>query len=163
MRATRPRLFVAACADEGVSGIFREEALAELRNRDVPGDVLRATPRWLSWCLWLLFALCAAGLAAALTIRVPEHARGRALADGGGRSVTAVLPLAFRGQVEPGMTARVEFGQRGRTVSIVAVGSGQQGLLVRARLLTPLPADAPGAGRLAVRVRGHTIFELLSG
>jgi hypothetical protein len=146
-----------------VSSIFREEALAELRNQDVPGDVLRATPRWLGRCLWLLLALCAAGVAAALTIRLPEEARGRALADDGGSSITAVLPVAFRGQVERGTSARVEFGQLRRTVSIVAVRLDPQGLFVRARLGTPLPAGAPGAGRLAVRVRGHTIFELLGG
>ncbi|MDQ3875105.1 MAG: hypothetical protein M3322_06065, partial [Actinomycetota bacterium] len=101
--------------------IFREEALAQLRSRGGPGEVLRAGPRWLIWSFPLLLALVGLGAAAAFTIHVGEEARGAAMVSSDGQSVRAVLPLAFRGDVEPGMTIRLEFGATRRTARIASV------------------------------------------
>jgi hypothetical protein len=146
-----------------VSGLFREEALAELRNRSRPGDVLRMAPRGLHWALWGLLALVAIGVAASLIVHVPEDARGAAIAGRDGRSVSASLPPGVRGQVEPGASAWVDIGALRRAATVVGVRFGAQGLVAQARLRTPLPASAARTGRLSVHVRGQTIFQLLAG
>jgi len=146
-----------------VSDIFREEALAELRGRGGPGDVLRAGPRWLVWSFAALLALVAVGVAAAVTIHISEYARGRAIVGADGRSVTAVLPLAFRGEVRPGSTVRLDFHDVRRTARITTIHLGPGGLVARTRLVTPLSDDVPRTGRASVRVGTETLFQLLRG
>jgi hypothetical protein len=144
-----------------VSDIFREEALAELRGRGGPGDVLRAGPRWLVWSFAALLVLVAVGAAAAVTIHIPEHARGPAVADG--RLVTAVLPLAFRGEVRPGSTIRFDFHGVRRSGQVATVELTPDGLVARTPLARPLAGRAPRAGRASVRVGSETLFDLLRG
>jgi hypothetical protein len=146
-----------------VSDIFREEALAELRSRGGPGDVLRAGPRWLQWSFALLLVLVALGTAAALTIHVSEKARGTAAVEGDGRSVRAVLPLAFRGDVRPGTVIRLEFDDTHRTARVTSVQVAPGGLVARTRLVSVLPDQVPRTGRASVQVGSETLFDLLRG
>jgi hypothetical protein len=146
-----------------VSDIFREEALAELHSRDGPGDVLRAGPRWLVWSLALLLVLVGVGAAAVFTIPFREEAHGTAVVGSDGRSVKAVLPLAFRGDVQPGMTMRLEFGATRQTARITSVRVRPDGLVARSRLVSPLPDTVPHTGRASARVGSETLFDLLRG
>jgi hypothetical protein len=146
-----------------VSDIFREEALAELRNRGGPGDVLRAGPRWLQWSFALLLVLVALGTAAALTIHVGEEARGTAAVEGDGRSVRAVLPLAFRGDVRPGAVIRLDFDDTHRTARVTSLQAAPGGLVARTRLVSVLPDHVPRTGRASVQVGSETLFDLLRG
>jgi hypothetical protein len=146
-----------------MSDIFREEALAELRSRGGPGDVLRAGPRWLVWSFAALFALVALGAAAALTIHVREAARGSASIGTDGRSVRAVLPLAFRGAVRPGATIQLDFGDTRRTARVMRVHVGAGGIVARTRLVSRLPNQVPRTGRASVPVGHETLFDLLRG
>jgi hypothetical protein len=146
-----------------VSDIFREEALAELRNRGGSGDVLRAGPRWLVWSFALLLVLVALGAAAALTIHVREEAGGTAVVSTDGRSVRAVLPLGFRGDVRPGATIRLDFGDTRRTARVTRVDIAPDGLVARTRLVSPLPDQVPRTGRASVRIGNETLFDLLRG
>ena len=146
-----------------MSDIFREEALAELRSGGGPGDVLRAGPNWLVWGFAGLLVLVALGVAAALTIHVREEARGTATIGTDGRSVRAVLPLAFRGDVRPGATIRLDFGDTRRTARVTKVQVAPVGLVARTRLLSRLPDQDPRTGRAAVNVGSETLFDLLGG
>jgi hypothetical protein len=146
-----------------VSDIFREEALAELRSRGGPGDVLRVVPRWLGWSFVLLLVLVGVGAAAAFTIHVGEEAHGTALLGSDGRSVSAVLPLAFRGDVQPGTMMRLQFGATRRTARITSVRVRPDGLVAESRLVSRLPDTVPRTGRASVRVDGGTLFDLLRG
>jgi hypothetical protein len=146
-----------------VNDIFREEALAELHSRGGPGDVLRAGPRWLVWSFALLLALVGVGAAAVFTIPVREEAHGTAVVGSDGRSVKAVLPLALRGDVQPGTTMRLEFGATRRTARITSVRVRPDGLVARSRLVSPLPDTAPRTGRASARVGSETLFDLLRG
>ena len=146
-----------------MSDIFREEALAQLRSRGGPGDVLRAGPRWLVWSFVLLLALVGLGAAAAFTIHIREEAHGPAVVASDGRSARAVLPLAFRGDVQPGMTIRLEFGATRRTARIASVQFRPDGLVARSRLASPLRDTVPRTGRASARVGSKTLFDLLRG
>lgn len=146
-----------------MSDIFREEALAELRSRGGPGDVLRVSPRWLGWSFALLLVLVTLGAAAALTIHVREEARGTASLGVDGRSLRAVLPLAFRGEVRPGAVIRVDFGGTRRTARLTIVQVAPGGLVARARLGSRLPDEVPRVGRASVRIGSETLFDLLRG
>jgi hypothetical protein len=146
-----------------VSDIFREEALAELRSRGGPGDVLRAGPRWVGWSFVLLLVLVALGTAAALTIHVSEEARGTAAVESDGRSVRAVLPLAFRADVRPGTVIRLNFDDMHRTARVTSAQVAPGGLVVRTRLVSVLPDEVPRTGRASVDVGSETLFDLLRG
>jgi hypothetical protein len=146
-----------------VSDIFREEALAELRSRGGPGDVLRVGPRWLVWSFALLLVLVGVGAAAAFTIHVREEAHGTALLGSDGRSLRAVLPLSFRGEVRSGAVIRVDFADTRRTARVTSVHVGAGGLVARARLGSRLPDEVPRRGRASVRIGNETLFELLRG
>jgi hypothetical protein len=146
-----------------VSDIFREEALAELRNRGGSGDVLRAGPRWLVSSFALLIVLVALGAAAALTIHVREEAGGTAVVGTDGRSVRAVLPLGFRGDVRPGATIRLDFGDTRRTARVTRVDIAPGGLVARTRLVSPLPDEVSRTGRASVRIGSETLFDLMRG
>ena len=146
-----------------MSDIFREEALAELRSRGGPGDVLRAGPRWLAWSFALLLVLVALGAAAALTIDVSEEARGTAALESDRRSVRAVLPLAFRGDVRTGAVIRLDFGDTHRTARLTSVQVAPDGLVARTRLVSALPDQVPRTGRASVQVGSETLFNLLRG
>jgi hypothetical protein len=146
-----------------VSDIFREEALAELRSRGGPGDVLRVAPRWLVWSFALLLVLVGVGAAAIFTIPVREEAHGTALLGSDGRSVRVVLPLAFRGDVQPGTRLHLEFGVMRRTARITAVRVRPEELVARTRLASRLPKTMPRTGRASARVGGETLFDLLGG
>jgi hypothetical protein len=146
-----------------VSDIFREEALAELRSRGGPGDVLRVAPRWLIWSFALLLVLIGLGAAATLTIHVREEARGTAVIGEDGRSVKVVLPLAFRGDIRRGTTMRLQFGATRRTARVTSVRVAPGGLATRARLVSPLPDQSPRTGRAWARVGSETLFDLLRG
>jgi hypothetical protein len=126
-----------------VSDIFREEALAELRSRGGPGDVLRAGPSWLAWSFALLLVL--------VTL------------ESDGRSVRAVLPLALQGDVRPGATIRLDFAGTRRTARITRVKVAPDGLTARTRLVSPLPDQVPRSGRASVKVGSDTLFDLLGG
>jgi hypothetical protein len=146
-----------------VSKIFREEALAELRSRGGPGDVLRVAPRWLLWSFALLLVLVGAGAAAVFTIPVREKAHGTAHVGSDGRSVRVSLPLAFRGEVHPGTALHLEFGVMRRTVRITTVRVRPEGLVAWSRLASPLPDGVPGTGHASARVGSGTLFDLLGG
>jgi hypothetical protein len=146
-----------------VSDIFREEALAELRSRGGPGDVLRVAPRWLVWSFALLLVLVGVGAAGVFTIHVREEAHGTALLGSDGRSVRVVLPLAFRGDVQPGTTMHLEFGVMRRTARIMTVRVRPEGLVARSRLASRLPKTMPRTGRASARVGSETLFDLLGG
>jgi hypothetical protein len=146
-----------------VSNIFREEALAELRSRGGPGDVLRVAPRWLVWSFALLLVLVGVGAAALFTIHVREEAHGRALLGSDGRSIHVVLPLAFRGDVQPGTTMHLEFGVMRRTARITTVRVRPEGLVARSRLASRLPNTMPRTGRASARVASETLFDFLGG
>jgi hypothetical protein len=146
-----------------VSDIFREEALAELHSRGGPGDVLRAGPRWIVWAFALLLVLVGVGAAAVFTIPVRKEAHGTAVVGSDGRSVKAVLPLAFRGEVQRGMTMRVEFGAKRRTARITSVRVRPAGLVAASRLVSRLPDTVPRTGRASARVGSGTFFDLLRG
>lgn len=146
-----------------MSDIFREEALAELRSRGGPGDVLRVAPRWLVWSFALLLVLVGVGAAAVFTIPVREEAEGTAVVGSDGRSVKAVLPLAFRGDVQRGMTMRLEFGATRRTARITSVRVRPAGLVAESRLVSRLPDTVPRTGRASARVGSGTLFDLLRG
>jgi hypothetical protein len=146
-----------------VSDIFREEALAEVRSRGGPGDVLRAGPRWVVWSFALLLVLVGLGAAAILTIHVTKEARGTAAVASDGRSARAVLPLALRGEVRPGATIHLELGDTRRTAQVTRVEVTPDGLVARTRLASRLPDDAPHTGRVSVDVGSETLFDLLRG
>jgi hypothetical protein len=146
-----------------VSDIFREEALAELRSRGGPGDVMRVGPRWLGWGFALLLVLVGVSVAAAFTIHVPEEAHGTALLGSDGRSVRVVLPLVFRGDVHPGTTMRLQFGATRLTARITTVQVHSEGLVAESRLVSPLPDTVPRTGRAWARVDSGTLFDLLGG
>jgi hypothetical protein len=146
-----------------VSDIFREEALAELRSRGGPGDVLRVAPRWLVWSFVLLLVLIGVGAAAAFTIQVREEAHGTALLGSDGRSVRAVLPLVFRGDVQPGTTMRLQLGATRRTARITSVRVRPDGLVAESRLVSRLPDTVPRTGRASARVDSGTLVDLLRG
>ena len=146
-----------------MSDIFREEALAELRSRGGPGDVLRVAPRWLVWSFALLLVLVAAGAAALFAIHVREDAHGTALLGSEGRSRRVVLPLAFRGDVHPGTTMHLEFGAMRRTARITSLRVRPEGLVARSRLAARLPNTIPRTGRASARVGSKTLFDLLGG
>jgi hypothetical protein len=146
-----------------VSDIFREEALAEVRSRGGPGDVLRAGPRWVVWSFALLLVLVGLGAAAILTIHVTKEARGTAAVASDGRSARAVLPLALRGEVRPGATIHLELGDMRRTAQVTRVEVTPDGLVARTRLASRLPDDAPHTGRASVDVGSETLFDLLRG
>jgi hypothetical protein len=146
-----------------VSDIFREEALAELRSRGTPGDVLRVAPRWLVWSFALLLVLVGVGAAAAFTIHLREEAHGTALLASDGRSVRVFLPLAFRGDVRPGTTMRLQFGATRRTAHITSVRVRPDGLVAECRLGSWLPDTVPRTGRATARVDSGTLFDLLRG
>jgi hypothetical protein len=146
-----------------VSDIFREEALAEVRSRGGPGDVLRAGPRWVVWSFALLLVLVGLGAAAILTIHVTKEARGTAAVASDGRSARAVLPLALRGEVRPGATIHLELGDTRRTAQVTRVEVTPDGLVARTRLASRLPDDAPHTGRASVDVGSETLFDLLRG
>jgi hypothetical protein len=146
-----------------VSEIFREEALAELRSRGGPGDVLRVAPRWLVWSFGLLLVLVGLGAGAVFVIHVREQAHGTALVGSDGRSVRVVLPLAFRGDVRPGMTMQLKFGALRRSTRITRVRVRPEGLVARSRLASPLPNALPHTGRASARVGSETLFDLLGG
>jgi hypothetical protein len=146
-----------------VSDIFREEALAELRSRGGPGDVLRVAPRWLVWSSALLLVLVGVGAVAVLTIHVREEAHGTALLGSDARSVRVVLPLAFKGDVQPGATMHLEFGVLRRTARITTVRVRPEGLVVRSRLASRLPNTVPRTGRASARLGRETLFDLLGG
>ena len=146
-----------------MSDIFREEALAELRSRGGPGDVLRVAPRWLVWSFALLLVLVGVGAAAVFTIHVREEAHGTARLLADGRSIRAVLPLAFRGDVQPGTTMHLEFGVMRRTARITTVSVRPEGLVARSRLASRLPSTMPRAGRASAPVGSKSLFDLLGG
>jgi hypothetical protein len=146
-----------------MSDIFREEALAELRSRGGPGDVLRVAPRWLVWSFALLLVLVGVGVAAVFTIHIREEAHGTALLGSDGRSVRAVLPLAFRGDVQPGTTMHLQFGVMRRTARITTVRVQSDGLVAEIRLASRLPDTVPRTGRASARVGSETLFDLLGG
>jgi hypothetical protein len=146
-----------------VSDIFREEALAELHSRGGPGDVLRAGPHWLAWSLALLLVLVGLGAAAVFTIPIREEAHGTALVGSDGRSVRVVLPLVFRGDVQPGVTMRLEFGATQRTTRITSVRARPEGFVAESRLARRLPDGVPRTGRASARVGSGTLFDLLRG
>jgi hypothetical protein len=146
-----------------VSDIFREEALAELRSRGGPGDVLRVAPRWLAWSVALLLVLVGVGAAAVLTIHVREEAHGTAVIGEDGRSVEVVLPLAFRGEIRRGTTMRLEFAATRRTARVTSARVEPDGLVTQARLASPLPNGSPRNGRAWARVGSQTLFDLLRG
>jgi hypothetical protein len=98
-----------------------------------------------------------------LTIHVREEARGTATIGTDGRSVRAVLPLAFRGDVRPGATIRLDFGDTRRTARVTKVQVAPVGLVARTRLLSRLPDQDPRTGRAAVNVGSETLFDLLGG
>jgi hypothetical protein len=146
-----------------VSDLFREEALAELRGRGGPGDVLRAGPSWLAWSLAALLVLVALGAAAALTIDVREEAHGTATVATDGQSVRAVLPLAFRGEVRPGSMIHLEFDDTFRATRVTSVQVKPAGLVVRTRLVSRLPDGVGRTGRASVNVGSETLVDLLRG
>ncbi|HZC29564.1 MAG TPA: hypothetical protein VE269_07460 [Gaiellaceae bacterium] len=146
-----------------MSNIFREEALAELRSRGGPGDVLRVAPPWLVLSFALLLVLVAAGAAALFAIHVREDAHGTALLGSDGRSIRVVLPLAFRGDVRRGTTMHLEFGVMRRTARITTVRVRPEGLVARTRLASPLPNAMPRTGRASARVDSKNLFDLLGG
>ena len=146
-----------------MSDIFREEALAELHSRGGPGDVLRVAPRWLGWSFALLLVLVGVGAAAVFTIHVREEAQGTAFVGSDGRSVRVVLPLAFRGDVQPGTTMHLEFGVMRRTARITTVRVRPEGLVARSRLVSPLPSATPRTGRASARIDRKTLFDFLGG
>jgi hypothetical protein len=146
-----------------VSDIFREEALAELRSRGGPGDVLRVAPHWVVWSFAALLVLVGVGAAALFTIHVPEDAHGTALLGSDGRSILVVLPLAFRGDVQPGTTMHLEFGVMRRTARITTVRVRPEGIVVWSRLASRLPDTTPRTGRASARVGNETLFDLLGG
>jgi hypothetical protein len=146
-----------------VSDIFREEALAELRSRGGPGDVLRVAPRWLVWSFALLLVLVGVGVAAVFTIHLREEAHGTALLGSDGRSIRVVLPLAFRGDVQPGTTMHLEFGVMRQTARIATVRVRPEGLVARSRLASRLPNTMPRTGRASTRVASETLFDFLDG
>jgi hypothetical protein len=146
-----------------VSDIFREEALAELRSRGGPGDVLRAGPGWLAWSFVLLLVLVALGTAAALTIHISEEARGTAALESDGRSVSVVLPVAFRGKVRPGAQIRLAFGDTDRSARATSVRVTPDGLVVRTRLVSRLADGVSRRGSASVHVGSETLFDLLRG
>jgi hypothetical protein len=146
-----------------VSDIFREEALAELRSRGGPGDVLRAGPSWLVWSLAALLVLVALGAVAALTIPIREEAHGTATVATDGRSVRAVLPLAFRGKVRPRATIHVEFDDTLRAARVTSVQVAPAGLVARARLVSQVPDGVSRTGSASVDVGSETLVDLLRG
>jgi hypothetical protein len=146
-----------------IEQLFREEALAELRSRGGPGDVLRVVPRWLVWGFALLLVLVGVGAAAAFTIHVREEAHGTALLGSDGRSVSAILPLGFRGDVQPGTTMRLQFGATRLTARITTVRVRPEGLVAESRLVSPLPDTVPRIGSASARVDSGTLFDLLGG
>jgi hypothetical protein len=146
-----------------VSDIFREEALAELRTRGGPGDVLRLAPRWLVWSFPLLLVLIGLGAAATLTIHVRDEARGPAVIGEDGRSVKVVLPLAFGGDLRRGTTMRLQFGATRRTARVTTLQARPGGLVARGRLGSQLPDTVPRRGRASVRIGSDTLFDLLRG
>jgi hypothetical protein len=146
-----------------VSDIFREEALAELRSRGGPGNVLRAGPRWLTWGFALLLVLVSLGAVAAATIHFSEEARGTAVVGIAGLRVRAVLPLAFRDEVRPGATIQLDFGDTRRTARVMSVQVDSSRLVVRTRLSPPLPDEAPRTGRASVSVGSETLVDLVRG
>jgi len=146
-----------------VSDIFREEALEELRSRGGPGDVLRAGPSWLVWSLAALLVLVALGAVAALTIHIREQARGTATVATDGRSVRAVLPLAFRGDVRPGATIHLEFDDLRRAARVTSVQVAPAGLVVRTSLVSRLPDRVRRTGHASVNVGSETLFDLVRG
>jgi hypothetical protein len=146
-----------------VSDIFRGEALAELSSRGGPGDVLRVGPRWLVWGFALLLVLFGVGAAAAFTIHVPEEAHGTALLGSDGRSVSAVLPLAFRGDVQTDSTMQLQFGDTRLTARITTVRVRAGRLVAESRLISPLPDTVPRTGSASTRIGSRTLFDLLGG
>ena len=146
-----------------MSDIFREEALAELRTRGGPGDVLRLAPRWLVWSFALLLVLVGVSAAAVFTIHVREEAHGTAFVGSDGRSIRVVLPLAFRGDVQLGTTLHLEFGVMRRTARITTVRVRTEGLVARSRLASRLRNTTPRTGRASARVGSETLFDLLGG
>ncbi len=146
-----------------MSGIFREEALAELRSRGGPGDVLRVAPRWLVWSFALLLVLVGAGTAAVFTIPLREEAHGTAHLASDRRSIRVVLPLAFRGDVQPGTTVHLEFGVMRRAARITTIRVRAEGLVAGSRLASRLPNTIPRTGRASARVGSETLFDLLGG
>ena len=146
-----------------MSDLFREEALAELRSRGGPGDVLRAGPGWLVWSLAALLVLVVLGAAAGLTIHVREEARGTATVAADGRSVRAVLPLTFRGDVRPGSTIHLAFDDTRRAARVTSVQVAPAGLVVRTHLVSRLPDGVRRTGHASVNVGSETLFDLLRG
>jgi hypothetical protein len=146
-----------------VNDIFREEALAELSSRGGPGDVLRVGPRWLVWGFALLLVLGGVGAAAAFTIHLPEEAHGTALLDSDGRSVRAVLPLAFRDDVQTDSTMQLQFGDTRLTARITTVRVRGERLVAKSRLASPLPDTVPRTGSASARIDNETLFDLLAG
>jgi hypothetical protein len=146
-----------------VSEIFREEALAELRSRSGPGDVLRVAPGWLVWSFALLLVLVGVGAAAVFTIHVREEAHGTAHLGSDGRSIRVVLPLAFHGDVQLGTTMHLKFGVMRRTARITGVRVRPEELVAQSRLASRLPNTMPRTGRASVRAGSETLFDLLGG
>ena len=146
-----------------MSDLFREEALAELRGRGGPGDVLRVAPRWLVWSVALLLVLVGVGAAALFTIHVGKEAHGAAHVGSDGRSIRVVLPLVFRGDVQPGTTMQLEFGAMRRTARIATVRVRPEGLVAESRVALRVPNAMPRTGRASARVGSETLFELLGG
>jgi hypothetical protein len=146
-----------------VSNIFREEALAELRSRRRPGDVVRASPGWLLWSFALLLVLIGLGATAIFTIHLREEAHGHALVGKDGRSVKVVLPVAFGGDIRRGMTLRLQLGAAHRSAPITSVHVQAGGLVTRARLVPPLRDKSSRTGRGSVRLGSETFFDLLGG
>jgi hypothetical protein len=146
-----------------MSDIFRDEALAELSSRGGPGDVLRVAPRWLVWSFALLLVLVGLGAAVALTIHIPEEARGTAFLGSDGRSVKAILPLAFRGDVRADSTMQLQFGGTVLTARIADVRVDEERLVAEGRLVSPLPDAVPRTGSASTRIDSVTLFDLLGG
>lgn len=146
-----------------MNDIFREEALAELHSRGGPGDVLRSGPRWLLWSFALLVVLIGLSAAAVFTVPLQVEAQGTVTVGSDGHSVEAVLPLAYRGDVQPGTALRLEFGATRRTARVASVEVRPDGLVARSRLASPLPDKAPRTGRASALLGSETLYDLLRG
>jgi biotin carboxyl carrier protein len=91
--------------------IFRAEALDELLQGQIRGDVLRLSPDWIRWAYWILVAAVIATVVFAAIGRIREYAPGPAVIRFAGRiDLTATSPGTVV-SIEVSAGERVERGQ----------------------------------------------------
>ncbi len=128
--------------------IFRAEALRSRETQRLPGQVARASPRWIAAAYWALLALVAVGLTGGALIPVGEVAQGPAVVREGG-AVETVVPAVFAADLHRGMPLKLTLrGHRPVTVAVTGAGPEVASAAAAGRLLRTAvggPGPAPGA------------------